>query len=111
MNLMMDSDNTMNKDALHLTGILRILRVHKKQLQAHYGIRRLAVFGSRARGEQDSESDIDILVELGDTPLGLRYFALVREIAALFPVKTDVVSRTALKPRYFEAIKEDLHYA
>lgn len=101
----------MNQDTLSLTGILRILRKHQKQLQMHYGIRGLAVFGSRARGEHHPQSDIDILVELGDTPLGIRYFSLVREIAALFPVKTDVVSRAALKPRYFEAIKKDLHYA
>ena len=91
-----------------LAQILSCLRRHKADLQSKYGIHRLAVFGSYARGEQTSDSDIDILVELGDKPLGLAYFSMVREVAALFPLKTEVVSRDAIKPRYYDAIKKDL---
>lgn len=92
-----------------LTEIIDTLRQHKMELKHRYDIRRLAVFGSRARNEQRADSDIDILVQLGDKPLGLKYFSLVREIAALFPVKTDIVSQNALKPQYFAAIQKDLH--
>ena len=91
-----------------LTHILSSLRRNKARLQSQYGIHRLAVFGSYARGEQTVDSDIDILVELGDKPLGLAYFSMVRDIVALFPVKTEVVSRDAIKPRYYEAIERDL---
>ena len=94
---------------LSLNEIITVLRQHKAQLQKRYGILRLAVFGSRARNEQNADSDIDILVQLGDKALGLRYFSLVRDIDALFPVKTDVVSQDALKPRYLSAIQKDLH--
>jgi len=97
------------KDNLSLTEIIDILRQHKAQLQSRYGIVRLAVFGSRARYEQRPDSDIDILVQLGNKKLGLHYFSLVRDIDALFPIKTDVVSQDALKPRYLAAIQEDLH--
>ncbi|MDM8564140.1 nucleotidyltransferase family protein [Candidatus Halobeggiatoa sp. HSG11] len=92
-----------------LAEIITTLRKHKTQLQNRYGILQLAVFGSCARGEQRPDSDIDILVQLGDEPLGLRYFSLVRDIDALFTVKTDVVSQGALKPRYLAAIQKDLH--
>ncbi|MDY6991726.1 MAG: nucleotidyltransferase family protein [Pseudomonadota bacterium] len=94
---------------LTLSDILVTLRQHKLRLQSRYGVRRLAVFGSYARGEQGPHSDIDILVELGEKPLGLAYFSLVRDIAALFPIKTEVVSFAALKPRYLAAILEELH--
>ena len=95
---------------LTLPQILATLHSHATELQQRYGIRRLAVFGSFARGEQRDDSDIDILVELGDQPLGMRYFSLVREIDNLFQRNTDVVALSAIKPRYFEAIKDDLHY-
>jgi predicted nucleotidyltransferase len=100
-----------NKNALSLGDILAVLRRHKPELEKRYGIRRLAVFGSRVRGAQRSDSDIDILVEFGDKPLGMAYFALVREIAALFPFKTDVVSKSAIKPRYLAAIQDELRDA
>ncbi len=97
--------------SLSLSDILAVLRRYKARLQSRYDIRRLAVFGSRAREEQGADSDIDILVELGDKPLGIAYFSLVRDISSLFSVKTDVVSRSALKPRYFTAIKDELRDA
>jgi predicted nucleotidyltransferase len=92
-----------------LTEIIETLRQHKTHLQKRYDIRRLAVFGSRARNEQHADSDIDILVQLGNKPLGLQYFSLIREIAALFPIKIDVVSQNALKPQYFAEIQKDLY--
>jgi predicted nucleotidyltransferase len=98
-----------NPRTLTLPDILATLRQHKPKLQNRYGIRRLAVFGAYVRGEQQPDSDIDILVELGDKPLGMAYFSLVRDIAALFPYKTDIVSKAALKPRYLAAISEELH--
>ncbi len=101
------SVNNYCSSSLSLPDILAILRQHKTRLQSRYGIRRLAVFGSRIRDDQRPDSDIDILVELGDKPLGMAYFSLVREISALFPVKADVVSRSALKLRYFAAIKDE----
>ncbi len=99
----------MSRQTLTLPDILATLRHHKPRLQSRYGIRRLAVFGSRARGSPGPDSDIDILVELGEKPLGLAYLSLVRDIAALFPIKTDVVSQAALKPRYLAAISKELH--
>ncbi len=80
-----------------LGAILSRRRRHKADLQSKYMIHRLAVFGVYARGEQTSDSDIDILVELCDKPLGLASFSMVREVAALFPLKTEVVSRDEIK--------------
>jgi uncharacterized protein len=93
-----------------LESILTTLREHKSDLQERYGIRNLAVFGSYARGEQTPESDIDIMVELGDVQLGMEYFQLVYDLRDLFSQRVDVVSRGALKPRQFDHIQNDLQY-
>ena len=44
-------------------GYLSILRSHRDELRS-YGVGRVGVFGSIARGEEWPESDIDILVEI-----------------------------------------------
>lgn len=95
----------------NLEDILKILRERKAYLQQKYGIKAIAVFGSYARAEQTEDSDVDVMVELGDKELGMRYLAMAREIENFLQHKTDVVARDAIKPRYFEAIKSDLHYA
>ncbi len=46
-----------------LEEIIRLLQEAKPELAARFGVQRLAVFGSCARGDQREESDIDVLVE------------------------------------------------
>ena len=64
------------------------------------GIRRAAVFGSVARGEDGPDSDIDILVEFEPGAEGTiyDYVALKEFVASLFDGHVDVVDRNALKP-------------
>ena len=44
--------------------VLKILTAHKKELAAQYGITRLGIFGSLARGQASPTSDIDVVVEM-----------------------------------------------
>ena len=43
-----------------LNEIISILKEYKKTMSSQYGIKRLGVFGSVARGEQTESSDLDI---------------------------------------------------
>ena len=52
--------------------ILAKLREQRDILSRRYPIHRLALFGSRARGEAHENSDIDVLVEV-DPSIGLRF--------------------------------------
>ena len=45
------------------TEILELLRIYKAHSAAKYGVRRLGIFGSVARGEQTEHSDVDICYE------------------------------------------------
>lgn len=93
-----------------LAEIQQILRNYQPELKSKYGIERLALFGSYARQEQTEESDIDILVELGQQPLGMRYLEFAAELETILQHKVDLVSRRAITPRYFQAIEQDLTY-
>lgn len=54
----------MNRDDVRL-----ILLNNKEELERKYGITKIGFFGSYVRDQQNSESDIDIIVELKDADL------------------------------------------
>jgi predicted nucleotidyltransferase len=85
------------------------IRIPRKQLQAfcqHYQVRRLALFGSVARGEARPESDVDFLVtfqpgaQVGFLTLG----RMRRELSELFHRPVDLVPQDGLKPVIREAV-------
>lgn len=49
---------------LHRDEVLRVLSQHKDELADRYGVTRLGIFGSLARGEAVETSDVDIVVEM-----------------------------------------------
>jgi predicted nucleotidyltransferase len=87
--------------------VLRILQQEKPELARRYGVKRLALFGSYARDDQGEDSDVDILVEV-DPSIGLGFVELAERIEGALGIRAEVVSRRAIKPRYWEVIKEDL---
>jgi len=64
--------------------------------------KKIAVFGSFARGDDTSESDIDILVDLklpGQRPsLGLKWFGLEQELKLILGREVELVSQSAMSP-------------
>lgn len=48
----------------NISEIINILCSYKEKMSSQYGILRLGIFGSVARGEQTEDSDLDIFVEL-----------------------------------------------
>ena len=65
-----------------------------------YGIADLKVFGSRARGTERPDSDIDVLYTLRPgRKLGWEIEQLADELARLFGRPVDLVSQRSLHPR------------
>jgi hypothetical protein len=94
--------------ASHLNGVLETLRAHKRELHA-MGVSHASVFGSVARGDARTDSDIDVLVDLDrERPMGVfEYARLKLYIGELFDNSADVVSRGALKPFPRDSILRD----
>jgi predicted nucleotidyltransferase len=92
--------------------IIDRLRQNEAALRAR-GVSHAALFGSRARGDNRPDSDIDIMIEV-DPAAGIgvyEYVALKDYIAALFDRPVDVVSRDGLKPYVEPAVTTDAIYA
>lgn len=91
-----------------LAEIRRILKAHKAELAAQYGVQRIAVFGSYARGEATPESDLDLLVEFSPPPGLLKFIELERRLSELLGVKVELVTRNALKPHIGRRVLEEI---
>jgi predicted nucleotidyltransferase len=87
--------------------ILVTLRQQRQELEQRYPIRRLALFGSWARGDAREDSDVDVLVDV-DPSIGLKFVELAEELERALGRRADVVSRRAIKPEYWELIEPDL---
>ncbi len=83
--------------------IKRILAEHKEEIREKYGVIIIGTFGSYARGEENVESDIDILVEL-ERPIGLKFFELWDELEKLLGCEVDLVRAKLLR----DEIKDDI---
>ncbi len=92
--------------------IIARLRENEQALRAR-GVAHAAVFGSRARGDADPDSDTDIMIETDPAArIGVfEYVALKDYIASLFDGPVDVVNRNALKPYVRPAATADAIYA
>ena len=87
--------------------ILALLRDQHQLLKASYPIRRLALFGSWARGDAREDSDVDVLVEV-DPSIGLGFVELGEQLERALGRRVDLVSRRAIKPSLWKRIEPEL---
>lgn len=91
--------------------VLRRLKSALPDLQARYGVARLGVFGSVARGEARPGSDVDLVVEFtpGAAP-GLGFFELERELAELLEASVEIAALDRMNAVVRAAVVSDLVY-
>ncbi len=88
--------------------VIEVLRQHHGELEAEFGVRRLALFGSAARDQLRDDSDVDILVELAGPVSYDRYFSLLERLERLLGRRVDLATVRGLKPRARERVERDL---
>lgn len=73
---------------------------------AALGVRRLRVFGSAARGEARSDSDVDVLVDFDERPVGLFELNRIKSriVEILGVAQVDLVTSEGLHPALRERI-------
>ena len=69
-----------------------------------HGITKAAVFGSVARGEDNEESDVDILVEIPHEHGLFEFIGIKNELEDVLGKKVDLVEYQAIKARIRENI-------
>ena len=82
----------------NLENISLILSKELSKLRSEFNVESLEIFGSYVRNEQNSKSDLDLLVTYTKSPDLLEFMELENYLSDLFGVKVDLVMRSALKP-------------
>ncbi len=78
--------------------IFQLLAHHRNQL-AVFGLRKIGLFGSFARGEQTAESDIDLLAEFEPEKETFRNFMkAVFFLEEILDRKVELITPAALSP-------------
>jgi predicted nucleotidyltransferase len=88
--------------------VLQTLRQKNAELTKQFGVKSLSLFGSVARNEATSSSDVDLLVEF-NRPVGyFGLFALQDYLEKLLGCSVDLGTPDSLKPYMRERIMGDL---
>ena len=87
---------------------ISVLREHLPRLRESYAVDTVGIFGSYVRGQEQADSDLDVLVEFTRTPGLFEFVALKLELSELLGVNVDLVMKRALKPRIGERILREV---
>lgn len=88
--------------------IITFLQKHKIFLQQSFGVKRIALFGSFAREEEHSRSDIDIVVDM--TPSFEKFFGLKRFLEENFQRNVDLQLEKSMRRYIRKKIQKDMIY-
>jgi len=100
---------TMTAPVRDLGDIAARLRAHGAVL-AGQGLSKIGVFGSFAFGEQTPDSDVDLLVEFADRPLGLAYMRAPLIAEAILGRKVDWAEPHLLRDRLRDRVLQEAVY-
>ncbi len=90
--------------------ILRLISENKDRV-GKLGVRRLGLFGSYARGDQNENSDIDILVEFSSGKKNFDNFInLAFLLEEIFHKKVELVTVESLSPYLKPYIMKEVEY-
>ena len=87
--------------------IIELLREQQPYLGAEFGVSRIGLFGSYAKGQPAEKSDVDLIVEF-ERPIGFRFFELVEYLEQLLGRKVDVLTPAGIQNIRIEQVAKSI---
>ncbi|MCK5305627.1 MAG: nucleotidyltransferase family protein [Candidatus Omnitrophica bacterium] len=72
------------------------------------GAKKIAVFGSYVRGDEKTDSDIDVIVEFLERKSLLDLVRIERELSELLGIKVDLMTEKSISPYLLGSIKREM---
>lgn len=93
--------------------VVQTLQKEMPYLRDHFGVKKLALFGSLGKKSRSCAQDVDILIEF-ITPLGFRFVDLANYLEKKLGKKTDILTAEGLSAirvdKVARSIKDNLYY-
>lgn len=90
--------------------VIDILKSHEREIKKRFGVKRIGLFGSFARGEQKDTSDVDILVEF-EEPTFDNFMNLAFFLEDLLSRRVELVTPDSLSPYIAPYVKKEVVWA
>ncbi|CAN5539330.1 nucleotidyltransferase [soil metagenome] len=89
------------------TKAIQLLYEQRSYFATEFGVRRIGLFGSYAKGQADDDSDVDIVVEF-EHPIGFRFVELVEYLESLLGREVDVLTPAGIHNIRSERVASDI---
>jgi hypothetical protein len=89
---------------------LKLLIEHENEIKRRFGVKRIGIFGSHARGEEKATSDVDVLVEF-EVPSFDNFMDLAFFLEDLFGRDVDLVTIGGLSPYIAPFVEREVVWA
>ena len=100
----------MQTQVLSRQNVIALLQQHKPEFEA-FGVQSIGVFGSVARNQATSKSDVDILVDF-NRPIGLfDFIRLQMRLEEILGVSVDLVQQGAVRKEIRDEVYAETVYA
>lgn len=87
--------------------VVEILRKELPHFVSEYGVKRIGLFGSYAKGAPTKGSDIDILVEF-ERPIGLKFIEFAGYLERLLGRSIDILTPVGIESIRVERVARDI---
>ena len=89
---------------------LKLLKEHENEIKRRFGVKRIGIFGSHARGAEKETSDVDVLVEF-TKPSFDNFMDLAFFLEDLFGKEVDLVTTKGLSPYVAPFVEREVVWA
>jgi hypothetical protein len=87
--------------------VIEILRKELPYFVSQYGVKRIGLFGSYAKGTPAKGSDVDILVEF-EKPIGLKFIEFAEYVEKLLGSKADILTPAGVDGIRIKKVAENI---
>lgn len=87
--------------------VIEILRKERPYFVSEYGVKRIGLFGSYAKGTPARGSDVDIFVEF-ERPIGLQFIQFAEYLEKLLGNSVDILTPVGLETIRIEKVARNI---
>jgi len=87
--------------------VLKLIRENYDYLSTEFGVKKIGLFGSTAKGTATKESDVDIFIEF-NRPIGFKFVRLVNFLEELLGEEVDVITKDGLNNIRIKKVAENI---